>query len=119
MKILLVEDESIMLKTVELKLQREGFEVICCDNGKDALEILDKLEPDLVITDLMLPYSSGIEIIVKVKQKKIQAKIIVLTSLGQEHHVEEAFNLGADDYVTKPFNLNELVFRMNRLLKFK
>ena len=117
MKILVVEDEALMLKTLEMKLQKEGYEVICCSDGRAALELMESENPLMVITDIMLPYSSGIEIIRAAKQKPQPVAVIVLSALGQESTVEEAFEMGADYYITKPFNLNELVIRIKRLLK--
>ena len=117
-KILVAEDDSLIQKTVELKLKKEGFEVICCNDGKDALEKLEATMPDLVLTDMMMPYASGLEIVSKVKsmtEKKIP--VIVFSTMGQESIVEEAFELGADDYITKPFSLTEITIRIKRQLK--
>ena len=115
--ILIVEDNPIMLKAVEIKLQRDGFKVSCALNGKEALEKIDANPPDLILTDIMLPYVSGLEIVSKVKSGDNNIPIIVFSAMGQEDTVEEAFSLGADDYVTKPLSLTELTIRINRLLK--
>lgn len=115
MKILVVEDNHLLLKVVETKLKKEGYEVICCDNGKDAIAQITSASPDMVITDIMLPYSSGLEIVNFVKvtlQKSIP--VIVMSGIGQEKIVEEAFKLGADDYMTKPLSLSELSMRIKR-----
>jgi len=117
MKILVVEDEALMLKTLEMKLQKEGYEIVSCADGQMALELMEKENPLMVITDIMLPFSSGIEIIRAAKQRAHPIAVIVLSALGQESTVEEAFQMGADDYITKPFNLNELTIRIKRLLK--
>jgi DNA-binding response OmpR family regulator len=118
MKILVAEDETLILKAIEFKLQKEGYEVISCTDGKTALENIHSQLPDIVITDLMLPYASGFEIvnaIKAIKEKKIA--VIVLSALGQEKTVEEAFELGADDYMTKPFSFTELSIRVKRLIR--
>jgi DNA-binding response OmpR family regulator len=116
MKILVAEDEPIMLKTIELRLKKDGHEVIVTDNGRDAIEQIDLQNPDMIITDIMMPYSSGLEIVGKVKkQSQRKVPIIVLSAMGQENVVLEAFNLGADDYITKPFSPNELSVRVKRL----
>lgn len=113
MKILVAEDDPIMLKTISLRLKKDGHIIIATDNGRDALNLIEKENPDLIITDIMMPYSSGLEIVGKVKQTK-NTPIIILSSMGQETIVLEAFNLGADDYITKPFSPNELSVRVKR-----
>lgn len=120
MKILVAEDEPLMLMAIEAKLKNEGFEVIATADGREALNSLEKAAPDLIITDILMPYTSGLELISIVKSgenKKIP--IIVLSGLGQEDTVMEAFQLGADDFITKPFNPTELSVRVKRLLKIK
>jgi DNA-binding response OmpR family regulator len=118
MKILIAEDEPLMLKTLELKLRKEGYEVIGSPDGRDAMKRIDVDMPDMIITDIMLPYSSGLEIVGKVKNiKGSNVPVIVLSAMGQEKTVEEAFSLGADDYVTKPFSLTELSIRIKKLSK--
>ena len=115
MKILLVEDNQLILKVIETKLKKEGYEVISYDNGRDAIEKINYDLPDLVITDIMLPYNSGLEIVSFVKsQSQKNIPVIVLSGLGQEQTIEEAFKLGADDYMTKPFSLSELSMRIKR-----
>lgn len=116
MKILVAEDEPMLLKTIELKLKKEGYEVIALPDGRDALAQLEKEMPDLIITDIMMPYVSGLEIINFVRQKmNMKTPIIMLSAMEQEKVVMEAFELGADDYITKPFSLNELAIRVKRL----
>ena len=115
MKILIVEDNQLILKVIETKLKKEGYEIISCDNGKEAMEKITDSLPDLIITDIMLPYSSGLEIVnfVKITLKK-NTPVMVLSGMGQEKTIEEAFKLGADDYMTKPFSLSELSMRIKR-----
>ena len=118
MKILIAEDDPLILKTVATKLQKEGFDIVQCEDGEKALNSIPTELPDLVLTDMMLPYASGLEIVTAVKN--VEAKkipVIVFSTMGQEHIVEEAFNLGADDYVTKPFSLTELTIRIKRQIK--
>ena len=115
MLILVAEDEIIMLKTIELRLKRDGHTVITAIDGLDALQKLEVVQPELIITDIMMPFSSGLEIISAVMKKGgKKVPIIVLSAMGQENVVLEAFQLGADDYMTKPFSLNELSVRVNR-----
>ncbi len=117
-RVFVIEDDAIILKTVELKLAKEGFEVSCFDNGKDAMSAIKSNPPDLILTDVMLPYTSGLEITSYVKSLEGEKiPVIVLSSMGQEKSVEQAFKLGADDYITKPFSLNELAIRIKKQIK--
>ena len=117
MKILVAEDEPMLLKTIELKLRKEGYEVIATADGREAIAKLTESEPDMVITDIMMPYASGLEIVSIVRQKiKRKIPIIMLSAMEQEKVVMEAFELGADDYITKPFSLNELAIRVKKLM---
>jgi DNA-binding response OmpR family regulator len=115
MKILVAEDEMIMLKTIELRLKKDGHDVTTCSDGREAIRKLEEISPDLIITDIMMPFASGLEIIEAVKRKGGKnIRIIVLSAMGQENVVLEAFQLGADDYITKPFSPNELSMRVKR-----
>lgn len=117
-KVLLVEDDALIRRAVASKLKKEGLEVIDCTDGKDGLEKLRSEMPDIVLTDVMLPYVSGLELVSEVKtiaEKDI--RVIVFSTLGQEKAVREAFDLGADDYITKPFSLTELIIRIKKQLK--
>jgi two-component system response regulator VicR len=117
-RILVIEDDALIQKAVEMRFKKEGFDVTCCNDGRTGIEKLVAELPDLVITDLMLPYMSGLEIVTAAKaitEKDI--KIVVVSSMGQEHIVEEAFTLGVDDYITKPFSLTELTLRIKKQLK--
>ncbi|MBK5273020.1 MAG: response regulator [Bacteroidia bacterium] len=116
MKILIAEDEPIMLKTIELRLKKDGHQVIVTVDGKQALEQIALHDPDMIITDIMMPFSSGLEIVGLVKKREHRrVPVIILSAMGQENVVLEAFNLGADDYITKPFSPNELSMRVKRL----
>lgn len=114
MRILIAEDDPLMLKALEFRLKKDGHEVILTKDGTEALEKIEELNPDLIITDIMMPYSSGLEIAGAVRQKS-KTPIIILSGMGQESVVLEAFKLGVDDYITKPFSPNELIVRVRRL----
>lgn len=117
MKILLAEDDNLIRKTIEIRLVKDGHVIIACAEGTTALENLKSDPPDMVITDIMLPSASGLEIVSAVKEVVADKpiKVIVLSAMGQEDIVEEAFKLGADDYMTKPFSLTELSIRVKKL----
>ena len=118
MKILVAEDEPILLNAITFKLSKEGYEIIKAENGKEAMDACEKHFPDMVITDMMMPFANGLEVISWVKQLKGKnIPVIILSAMGQENTVLEAFKVGADDYITKPFSPNELVVRVKKLLK--
>lgn len=120
MKILICDDDLMILKTTELKLKRDGFETVTAFDGKKGQEQLEINEFDLIIIDLLMPYVNGLELIEFIREKlNLQTPVIVLSSVGLEETVLRAFELGADDYVVKPFSPNELSIRVKRLINKK
>jgi DNA-binding response OmpR family regulator len=121
MKILIAEDEKMTLKMLSMKLQKDGYQVILVEDGRMAMEYLEKEGcPNMVITDIMMPFFSGLEVVEKIRKELLsKIPIIVLSAMGQEDAVSSAFELGADDYITKPFNPNELSLRVKRLIGLK
>ena len=119
LKILVVEDEDLMLKALEFRLKKDGYQVFTAKDGSAALELLKAHNFNLVLTDIMLPFVSGLEIVSKVKSDTSiqQTPVIVLSAVGLEKIVLEAFELGADDFITKPFNLNELTIRVKKHIR--
>jgi DNA-binding response OmpR family regulator len=117
MKILVAEDEPILIRTIEVRLRKDGHELCLASDGQQAIEKIAAFSPDMIITDIMMPFASGLEIISFTRQQEgKKPSIIILSSMGQEDVVLEAFRLGADDYITKPFSPNELSVRVKRLL---
>lgn len=118
MKILIIEDEPLMLKALKFRLNKDGYEVEIAEDGMKALQILNEEDFDLIITDVMLPFNNGLEIVDFVKnKKKLNTPIVILSALGAENAVLDGFAIGADDYITKPFSPTELSVRIKRLLK--
>lgn len=118
MTILVAEDEPFMLMVIVEQLKNDGFEVVSAVDGREALKALETKRPDLIITDILMPYTSGLELIGIVKSNSAyNIPIIVLSGLDEENTVMEAFQLGADDFLTKPFNSMELSVRVKRLMK--
>jgi two-component system response regulator VicR len=116
MLILVAEDDELILKTIEHRLKKEGHQVIITHDGREALKKIKETLPDVIITDIMMPFFSGLEIVDVVKKiKEKEIPVIVLSAMGQENVVLEAFELGAEDYITKPFSPNELIVRIKRL----
>lgn len=115
-KILVVDDEIKIVEVVKSYLQKYGGEVYEAYDGKKALEVFEKVNPDLIILDLMLPDMNGEEIC-KIVRKKSRVPIIMLTAKIDENSVVSGFGIGSDDYVTKPFSPRELVARIFALLR--
>lgn len=115
MLILIAEDDELILRTIEHKLVKEGHNVILTRNGKEAIEKIQELDIDLVVTDIMMPFASGIEILSAIRSFGKKTPVIVLSSMGQEEVVIDAFDLGAADFMVKPFSPNELLLRIKRL----
>lgn len=118
-KILIIEDEKDIIELVQYNLEREGYKVVYFIKGEDALEYLDKEVPDLVILDLMLPGIDGLETCRLIKQdsKTKNVPILILSAKGEESDVVVGLQLGADDYVTKPFSPKVLLARVKALLR--
>lgn len=117
MLVLIAEDDELILKTIEHKLLKENYEVLLTRNGKEAIDMIIERKPDLVITDIMMPFASGIEILSALQELEHPPQVIVLSSMGQENVVVEAFSLGAADFMVKPFSPNELILRVKRLMR--
>lgn len=118
MKILICEDDTMTLKALEHKLKKDGYITVTANDGRSATEMLsEQKDIDLLLTDLHMPQLSGLELINYVRETlKSNMPIIMLTRVGVEETVLQAFELGADDYITKPFNPDELTLRIKRLL---
>jgi two-component system, OmpR family, response regulator RegX3 len=114
--ILVVEDEASFVEALTIGLRREGFEVVVATDGAQALEMFDSVLPDLVLLDVMLPKISGIDVCRQLR-KKTQVPIIMVTAKGAEIDTVVGLEVGADDYVTKPYRLRELVARMRAVLR--
>lgn len=116
-RILAIDDELLILKTIRFRLEREGYEVHTAQEAEVAMELLDTQTYDLVITDLLMPVHSGLEIIQKAKQVSgSKLPVITLSAAGLEKNVIDAFRIGADDFINKPFSPEELVIRIKKLL---
>ena len=116
-KILIVEDDPHILLGLEEVLESEGYETASCNRGDAALEAVAKHQPSLIVLDVMLPGLSGYDICKQLRAKKFAAPILMLTAKGQELDKVIGLDLGADDYVTKPFGVRELLARIQALLR--
>ncbi len=116
-KILIVEDDPHILLGLEEVLKSEGYETASCNRGDEAVAAVAKFQPTLIVLDVMLPGASGYDICKQLRAKKISALILMLTAKGQEIDKVVGLDLGADDYVTKPFGVRELLARIHALLR--
>ena len=114
--VLLVEDEHSFVEALTVGLKREGFRVQVAIDGAEALEMFDAVRPDLVLLDVMLPKISGIDVCRELRRRS-QVPIIMVTAKGSEIDTVVGLEVGADDYVTKPYRLRELVARMRAVLR--
>lgn len=116
-RILLVEDEPVLLRGLADNLKAEQYEVITASDGETGLRLAHDTKPDLIVLDLMLPKLSGYEICRKLRSEGVLTPILILTARGEEADRVLGLDLGADDYVTKPFSVRELMARIRALLR--
>lgn len=115
-RVLVVDDEPNIIELVSLYLKREGYEVLFAENGKEALELFFANPPDILILDIMLPDIDGLEILRKIRKESL-VPVIMLTAKESEVDRVVGLELGADDYLTKPFSPRELVARVRAVLR--
>ncbi len=116
-KVLVVEDESSIRKFITINLVRNGFKVLEAESGEVALKIMEEEKPKVVVLDIMLPGIDGYEVCQRIREKHYDAIIIMLTARGQDMDKIMGLDLGADDYMVKPFNPLELVARIRAVLR--
>ncbi len=116
LKVLIVDDEPPIRKLLRMGLGTEGYEILEAPNGRTALGLLEH-KPDLIILDLGLPDIEGHELLEKIRARNERVPIVVLSSRGEEAGKVMALDLGADDYITKPFGMNELLARIRMALR--
>lgn len=117
--ILLVEDEESLARGLQFNLEAEGYQVTLARDGQQAIDLFNQHEFDLVILDVMLPYHDGFEIAQYIREKSQQLPILFLTARRSPDDRVKGLKLGADDYLTKPFSLDELLLRVKRILQRK
>lgn len=125
-RVLLVEDEQLIRETISLALMEEGYEVLTAEDGRTALDLLNKMEEpdvpgasdlDLIILDLMLPYVNGLDLCRLIRHRGNSVPVLMLSAKGTETDRVVGLEVGADDYLTKPFGMRELVARCRALLR--
>jgi len=115
-KILVVEDDNTLQEMLEYNLARQGYQVITTDNGRSAIEIARTQNPNLILLDVMLPGIDGFEVC-RILRKELSVPILMLTAKAEEVDKVVGLEMGADDYLTKPFSMRELLARVKALLR--
>ena len=116
-RILVVEDDAAILRGLKDNLAAESYEVLTAADGVEGLRLSQEKKPDLIVLDLMLPKLSGYEICRKLREQRSRVPILMLTARGDEADRVLGLDIGADDYVTKPFSVRELLARVRALLR--
>ena len=116
-RILLIEDEPSLIFTLRDTLENEGYIVIVCEDGEEAVGLAQENKPDIIILDIMLPGKNGYEICQELRALKFTIPIIILTAKNQELDKVKGLDIGADDYITKPFGVKELLARIQARLR--
>lgn len=116
-RILIAEDESDLAKGLRDNLQFEGYEVVLAADGEAALQAATKQSPDLVLLDVMMPKLDGLEVCKRIRQAGFTIPVLMLTAKSQEIDIIRGLEMGADDYITKPFSVRELVARIKAALR--
>ena len=116
-KILIIEDEESLRNTLKLSLELEKYVVEVLSNGINAFETVKQFNPDLILLDIMMPIISGVDVYKNLRDKNRNVPIIFLTAKNNVYDKIEGLKLGAEDYITKPFDLEELLLRINIVLK--
>src|ERR1700742_4685384 len=117
MRVLLVEDDSSIAKSIELMLQAEGFIVDTTDLGEDGLEIGKIYDYDIIILDLLLPDIDGYEVLRRLRAARVTTPILILSGLSELDHKIKGLGFGADDFLTKPFDRRELIARLQAIVR--
>lgn len=117
LKVLLVEDESTLAMIIKDTLDNEGFDTIIARNGRGGLEILKRINPSIIITDVMMPLLDGFAMVKEIRKKDRSTPVLFLTARASIDDLVNGFNLGANDYLKKPFKMLELVVRVKALTR--
>src|SRR5678815_4317938 len=116
-RIVVIEDDPAILHGLEASLRSESYDVLTAGDGEDGYRLVQDAQPDLVILDLMLPKMNGYEICGQIRRRGLATPILMLTAQDQESNRVQGFEAGADDYVTKPFSVRELLGRVRAILR--
>ena len=116
-RLLLAEDDELLASLLNYRLEKGGYDVQLARDGKEVKEFLEDSIPDIIVSDIMMPYFSGIELVDYVRNElQLQIPVIIISSAGNEENVLNAFELGANDFISKPVSPSELLVRVGREL---
>ena len=119
MRLLIAEDEKLLNKTISERLTRIGYSIDSCFNGEDALYYIENTQYDGIILDVMMPEPNGFEVLKNIRQKKILTPVLMLTAKDSDEDIINGLDLGANDYLTKPFSFEVLCARIRAMLRVK
>ena len=117
-KIILIEDDKLIVRIIEFILQKEGYSIFSANDGNEGIELIKEIKPDLILTDIMLTYKSGLEVLSISKKLYPTIPIIVISALGrEEENIQKAFKIGIDGFIAKPFKPSRLLELIQKTLK--
>ncbi|MCW5750612.1 MAG: response regulator transcription factor [Alphaproteobacteria bacterium] len=117
MRVLLIEDDALIAKSIEMMLKGEGFNVYCTDLGEEGIDLGKLYDYDIIVLDLNLPDMSGYDVLKKLRTAKVETPILILSGMAETEKKVKGLGFGADDYLTKPFNRDELVARIHAIVR--
>ena len=116
MKILVVDDEEMSIKLIEMQLLKDNHQILTSTDGREAVDIIKNEQPDLVISDIMMPFMSGLELLEIIKAENKKIPVILISALDDVEVVQTAIGMGADDFIIKPVKMDELALRIQRVM---
>ena len=116
--VLVIEDNPVTLSSIVYILNKDGYNVLTAKDGREAFEMIDNATYDVVITDLLLPYANGLEVVNKIRKNSANMNVgtMVISSAGNEEMISQAFQLGADDFLQKPISSDQLLSRIKKMV---
>ncbi|HSR60959.1 MAG TPA: response regulator transcription factor [Robiginitalea sp.] len=116
--LLLAEDDVMLASLLKFRLEKAGYRVDLAADGRQVKELVDRQMPDIIVSDIMMPYCSGIELVDYLRNELgSQVPVIIISTAGSESNVLSAFEMGADDFISKPVSPSELLVRLSKLLR--
>lgn len=118
-KLLIVEQEAVILEILNQRFLADGWTTACCSDGKTAMELMDSFQPDLMLTNILIPFYSGIELLQAARAKSNPIEVVMLALLIDDAFKKQCFEIGAAAYLTKPFDLEILLQELNKIAQTK